>query len=228
VAGAPRTKILEDRLRRARNLITKLQAQNPSPLLTTEVNGIFDSPPGSPSSASDTATGVADDNHGEYLENMMMGKGFVLQSQKSSTYYGASSCMSFLQKTLQIFSQHSSQQGSVPRELSQHILLNLFESPSWDTQTLQIDSSSSKNLPSLQTTSELLNTYFGNVYLLFQFLHEPSFRKQVERIYNRDLIDFEDLDHDFQPLFHSVMALGYLFSQKMHQNYGCKGALDQA
>ena len=64
--------------------------------------------------------------------------------------------------------------------------------------------------------------------MLLQFMHEPTFRKQVDRIYDLDLIDFEELDHDFLPLFHSVMALGYVFSQKMHQNYGCKGALDQA
>ena len=53
IAGAPRTKILEDRLRRARSLISKLQAQNPSPELDAEVSSIFESPPGSPSSESD-------------------------------------------------------------------------------------------------------------------------------------------------------------------------------
>jgi hypothetical protein len=66
--------------------------------------------------------------------------------------------------------------------------------------------------------------YFGNVHLLLQFMQEPTFRKQVDRIYDLDLIDFEELDHDFLPLFHSVMALGYLFSQKMHQNYGLQGS----
>ncbi|KEF54757.1 uncharacterized protein A1O9_09199, partial [Exophiala aquamarina CBS 119918] len=228
VAGAPRTKILEDRLRRARNLITKFQSQNPSSHLNAEVKGIFDSPPASPSSASDTATGVTDGSHGEYLENMLIGKGLLLLNQKSSTYYGATSGLSFLQKTLQLFSQNSPRHGSVSPERPQSTLSSLFESPPWDMQIRQMGPWSPENLPSRRTALELLETYFGDVFLLLQFMHEPTFRQQVDRIYDLDLINFEELEHDFLPLFHSVMALGYLFSQKMHQNYGCKGALHQA
>jgi hypothetical protein len=227
VAGAPRTKILEDRLRRARTLITKLQSQNPSAPLTAEVNSIFDSPPGSPSSVSDT-TGVTDESPGEYLESMMDGKGSLLLNQKSATYYGGGSGLAFLRKTLQLFSQGSPRTGTASPELPQYALSSLFDSPLWETQTLQTGPSSSEILPSRRTASDLLDVFFGNAYHLVQFMHEPTFRKQVDRIYDLDLMDFEELDYDFLPLFHSVLALGYLFAQKTHQKHGCKGALDQA
>jgi hypothetical protein len=227
VAGAPRTKILEDRLRRARALITKIQSQNPSALLTTEVNSIFDSPPGSPSSVSDT-TGVTDENPGEYLENMMDGKCRLLLNQKSATYYGGGSGLAFLQKTLQLFSQSSPRVGNISPELSQSALSGLFDSPLWGKQAPQTDPSPAEFSPSRRTASELLEVFFGNAYHLFQFIHEPTFRKHVDRIYDFDPMDFEELDHDFLPLFHSVIALGYLFNQNIHQKYACKGALDQA
>lgn len=227
VAGAPRTKILEDRLRRARNLITKLQSQNPSAPLTAEVNSIFDSPPGSPSSVSDT-TGVTDENPGDYLESMMDGKGRLLLNQKSATYYGGGSGLAFLQKTLQLFSQNSPRIGTVSPEPPQYALSSLFDSPLWETQTLQTAPPSAEFLPSRRTASDLLDVFFGNAYHLVQFMHEPTFRKQVDRIYDLDPMDFEELDHDFLPLFHAVIALGYLFNQTTHQKHGCKGALDQA
>ncbi|KEF50889.1 uncharacterized protein A1O9_13059 [Exophiala aquamarina CBS 119918] len=228
VAGAPRTKILEDRLRRARHLIRKLQAQNPALLPAAEVAGIFDSPPVSPSPASDTASGVTVGGQGGYLEDMMIGKGLLPLDQGSGVYYGATSGLCFLYDTLQLFPPNSPQHGSVSPERPHHVLLRLFESPPWDPQGLQIDLLSSQHLPSQQTALDLLDTYFGNVYPLFQFMHEPTVRQYVDRIYHLDLLDLEDLDHDFLPLFHSVMALGYLFDQTTHQTYGCKGARDQA
>jgi len=187
VAGAPRTKILEDRLRRARSLIAKLQAQHPSAHLNAEVNSIFDSPPGSPSSFSDT-TGVTDDGAGDNLESMMDGKGRLVSNNKSAAYYGGGSGFAFLQETQEFLPQGSDGRNKtgaceVPYN---SIMSNLFDSPLADKQALGTNISFSGLLPSKGTARELLAVVFGHAYPLLQFLHEPTFQKLTDRIYDLD------------------------------------------
>ncbi|EXJ76596.1 uncharacterized protein A1O5_01104 [Cladophialophora psammophila CBS 110553] len=229
MSGAPRTKILEDRLRRARALITRLQAQYPSAQLNAEVNSIFDSPPGSPVPTDSEALGSVDSSSADHLENMLDGKGRLTSTKNSTEYYGGGSGFAFLQQTQLLFNQDS---PTTELRNSSHLSLDamsrLFDSPLPDKQALATDIPISKLLPSRQSATELLYAVFGQTYQLLQFLHEPTFQKQTDRIYNLDPMDFEDSDHDFLPLFYSVTALGYLFHQKMHHKYGCKGAVNQA
>lgn len=228
IAGAPRTKILEDRLRRARSLLAKLQAQNPSPQLHAEINSIFDSPPGSPSSVSDV-TGQADDSSGDQLENMLDGRGRLTSNKNSTEYYGGGSGFAFLQQTQLLFNQDSpGTESPAGRLLPLDAVSRLFDSPLPDKQALATDIPITRLLPSRKTASELLHVVFGQTYQLLQFLHEPTFQQQTDRIYDLDPMDFEDSDHDFLPLFYSVTALGYLYHQRMHEKYGCKGAVNQA
>ncbi|KIW90596.1 uncharacterized protein Z519_08379 [Cladophialophora bantiana CBS 173.52] len=229
MSGAPRTKILEDRLRRARALITRLQAQHPSAQLNAEVNSIFDSPPGSPVPTDSEALGSVDSSSADHLENMLDGKGRLTSTKNSTEYYGGGSGFAFLQQTQLLFNQDS---PTTELRNSSHLSLDamsrLFDSPLPDKQALATDIPISQLLPSRQSATELLYAVFGQTYQLLQFLHEPTFQKQTDRIYNLDPMDFEDSDHDFLPLFYSVTALGYLFHQKMHHKYGCKGAVNQA
>ncbi|KAH0841909.1 fungal transcriptional regulatory protein [Fonsecaea pedrosoi] len=229
MSGAPRTKILEDRLRRARALITRFQALYPSAQLNLEVNSIFDSPPGSPTSTDADGTGPLDVTSEDHLENMLDGKGRITSTKNSTEYYGGGSGFAFLQQTQLLFHQDSPTTGlRNGTHLSLDAMSRLFDSPLPDKQALATDIPISKLLPSRQAATELLHAVFGQTYQLLQFLHEPTFQKQTDRIYNLDPMDFEDSDHDFLPLFYSVTALGYLFHQKMHHRYGCKGAVNQA
>ncbi|EXJ91841.1 hypothetical protein A1O3_00391 [Capronia epimyces CBS 606.96] len=228
MAGAPRTKILEDRLRRARALLSTLQAQNPSAQLHAEVSSIFDSPPGSPSSLSDT-TGPTDDSAGDHFENMLDGKGRLTSSKNSTEYYGGGSGFAFLHQTQQLFNQDpSSSEQSTNGHVDVDAMSSLFDSPLPDKQALATEVPFVKLLPSRQTATELLHVVFKQTYQLLQFLHEPTVQKQTDRIYDSDPMDFEDSDHDFLPLFYMLTALGYVFHQDMHRKYGCKGTLNQA
>ena len=230
MAGAPRTKILEDRLRRARALILSLQSQHPSSQLNAEVSSIFDSPPGSPGSPQDSvALAEASSGSDDHLENMLDGRGRLTSNKNSTEYYGGGSGFAFLQQTQLLFNHDSSatdvRGGS---HASLDAMSKLFDSPLPDKQALATDVPMWKLLPSREAATELLHVVFGQTYQLLQFLHEPIFQKQTDRIYGLDPMDFADSDHDFLPLFYSVTALGYLFHQKMHQKYGCKGAVNQA
>lgn len=191
------------------------------------MSNVFDSPPGSPSSVSDT-TGATDESTGEHLESMMDGRGRLLLNPKSATYYGGGSSLAFLQRTYELFSQNSPPIGPINLELPQSTFSDLFDGHFWDKSSTQIEISPPEILPPRRITLELLGVFFRNANHLFQFLHEPSFRSQVDRIYDLDPLDFGELDHDFLPLFHSVIAVGYLFNHKMHQKHGCKASLDQA
>ncbi len=216
-AGAPRTKILEDRLRRAKALLLKIQAQSPSPQLNLEVSNIFESPPGSPLSESDTSD-PADDSSGDHLENMLDGRGRLTSTKKSTEYYGGGSGFAFLQRTQELFNPEiSSRDQAAGGYVGLEVISRLFESPLPDKQALATDIPFSQLLPSRQTATELLDVVFGQTYQLLQFLDEPNFQRQTDRIYELDPIEFADSDHDFLPLFYAVTALGYLFDRKMHE-----------
>ncbi|KAK5191651.1 Gypsy retrotransposon integrase-like protein 1 [Exophiala xenobiotica] len=227
-AGAPRTKILEDRLRRAKALLSKIQAQSPSLQLNLEISNIFESPPGSPSPGSDTSD-PADDSSGDQLENMLDGRGRLTSTKNSTEYYGGGSGFAFLQRTQELFSpETSSHSQAATGHVGLDVISRLFESPLPDKQALASDIPFSQLLPSRQTATELLDVAFGQTYQLLQFLDEPDFQRQTDRIYELDPIEFADSDHDFLPLFYAVTAIGYLFDRKMHEKYGCKGAVNQA
>lgn len=228
LVGAARTKVLEHRLRRAQALLSKLQTISPSTELQKDIESIFETPPGSPSYASDTSQ-TTDNCSGDHLENMMDGRGWLTSDNGSTTYYGGGSGFAFLQQTRQLFDQDSSRhKRPANRHLSIDAISKLFDSPLPDKQALTTNVPISELLPGRQTAREFLHVVFRQTYPLLQFLHEPTFQEQTDRVYDLDPTDFEDCDHDFFPLFYSVTALGFLFHQELHKKYGCKGALNQA
>jgi hypothetical protein len=77
-------------------------------------------------------------------------------------------------------------------------------------------------------TFELVGAVFRTACQQFQFLHEPSFQWGIDRIFALGLTKPEELDHGFLALLNSVLALGFIFHQEMHQQYGCLGAADRA
>jgi hypothetical protein len=160
---------------------------------------------------------------------MMDGKGRLTSVNKSTEYYGGGSGFAFLQQTHQLFDRDSpTQEVAAAGPFGEDTISRLFDSPLPDGRALAPDVSFSKLMPSRQTATELLHVVFQQAYELLQFLHEPTFQSQTDRLYDLDPMDFETSDHDFLPLFYSVTALGYLFHQKMHERYGCKGVVNQA
>lgn len=233
--GAPRTKILEDRLRRARALISKLQAENPSVRHRAEINAIFDTPPGSPDSTSGASHHADEqprddvDSLAGDLENMMDGSGRFTAADNNLAYFGGPSGFTFLQKTQQLFGDDDSdEQPSKPASPHHVALSHLFDSPLPDKQALSSNTSIGQLLPSRAVAAHLLNIVFRQTYQLLQFIDEPWFHAQVSRIYDIDPVDYSDADHDFLPLFFGVIAVGYLFDSQRHESYGCRRTIDQA
>ena len=212
ISGSARTKILEGRLRQAQELLLEFHAGNPSEDVIAKIDGIFHSPPGSPSSRSQ-------------LESMMDGTGRLAPVRESMQYYGGGSCFAFLLQTLHLFGQDSSGLGNPNNADFIDAISRLFDAPLPGEQALATEV---ELLPPRRTASELLQAVFGQTYQLLHFVHEPTFQQQVDRIYDIDCMIFEDTDHAFLPLFYSVAALGYLCHRKMHEQHGCDGAINQA
>jgi hypothetical protein len=151
-----------------------------------------------------------------------------LDRQKAE-FYGEFSGFSFLQKTKQFFEENEQNLVNSDHSDSTHgAIKHLFDSPLPDKHALNTAVPISHLLPSRHTASELLQVVFGQAYPLFQFIHEPTFQEKTDRIYELEPIEYEDSDHDFLPLFYVVIGLGFLFSQRKHQKYGCAGAITQA
>ena len=216
-AGAPRTKILEDRLRRARALIDKLQKQIPVLQSQATFDAIFDSPCGSPESADAPSPRTGEiGSSGVDLENMMDGLGRLSAADNDTfDYFGGASGFAFLQRTQQIFENGEQEYSDAHLELSR-----LFDSPLPNKTPLNgANLSFSLLLPSRHSATRLFHVAFRQTYPLFQFLHEATFQKQRDRIYDVDSVHFTAADHNFLPLFYSTMAIGYLFDKQSHQSY---------
>jgi hypothetical protein len=212
---------VEDRLRRAKALIARLPAKYPSDQLDAKVNGMLNSPPGSRTPTAD-ALGSADGGSEEHLENMLDGRGRLTSTKNSTEYYGGD-LLSF--RTNLFFNQTPlvTELGN-GRDISLDAISRLFDSLLPDKRTLTAELPASKLLPSRQAATELLHVVLGQTYQLLQFLHEPTFQKHTDWIYDLDLMYFEDCGHDSLPLFYAVTALGYLFHRTTHQKYGSNGS----
>jgi hypothetical protein len=149
---------------------------------------------------------------------MLDGRGRLTSTKNSTEYYGGGSGFAFLQRTQELFNpETSSHSQAATGHVGLDVISRLFESPLPDKQALASDIPFSQLLPSRQTATELLDVVFGQTYQLLQFLDEPDFQRQTDRIYELDPIEFADSDHDFLPLFYAVTAIGYLFDRKMHE-----------
>ena len=219
---------LEETIARAKNYIDDLHQQVPKES-QKDIESIFASAnkfksPDQESESPDPSNG------GPELENWMEDEGQLSSlDRKTASFYGDASGFAFLQKTKRMFDETKSDErrGSELSESTQKAITRLFDSPLPDKQALHADVPVSHLLPSRKSASDLLRVVFSQVYPLLQFLNEPSFQEQTDRIYNVDPMDYTDADHDFLPLLFSVIGLGFLFSQSKHQQYGCQRAVTE-
>lgn len=197
-----------------------------------DVDVIFQSPSRSPSpSPSQEAESNADeDDQSPGLENMMDGLGTMAASdRKTQAFYGGPSGFAFLHKTQRLFSgRQDGSPNADESETVEHAITRIFDSPLPDKPALETEIPVSQLLPHRRTATNLLKVVFCQAYPLLQLVDQSNFQARTDRIYDIDPMDFEDSDHDFLPLFYAVIAIGFLFSQSMHKEYGCNRALSQA
>lgn len=139
----------------------------------------------------------------------------------TSSFYGALSEVSFILRTLELFDRGAYSPQRTLGPITEMFNLSL---PARRADRL---SQSQTRIPLKEITHELLGSLFGRSHTFLSFLREQHFRNMVDILYNQALTP-DDMCPRFLPLFHHVVALGYLFCRAQHQAQTCSFALDQA
>lgn len=138
-------------------------------------------------------------------------------------YHGHSSGLSFLRQTKEHFGDivgpelaGSSRPNESRRKDSQDALNSsnssvrtLLDSPIEGSRVFRTD-----DLPSKEVALELCSHALDDATCILMIVHQPSFYKSVDRIYERTTDQYENEDHQFLPLLYVVLALGCLFARQ--------------
>jgi hypothetical protein len=143
---------------------------------------------------------------------MMTGRNQIIHDGPwRQNFYGSSSGLAFIMRTLGIFQRDNTQAGDNSR-----IVASLFDLPLPKELPRPI-------LPQKRIAVELADAVFERCPHI-EYLHEQNFREMLELVY-----ETPDPGNDrFLPLLHIVLAIGYLFDMRLHQDHGCEAAMLEA
>lgn len=168
------------------------------------------------------------------LESMLTSKGALNQDAKGEyAYYGASSGMNFLNRMSEEFDvmvkaggktdDNSARSDSPPRWMS-NVMMHIPGDPSkhdfYSDQELSID-----ELPAKETARRLVRYALDDACAILPCVHQPSFFKSFDRIYNLSTEEYNTQDYRFLPLLYVVIALGCLFAKDEDSELERKGYL---
>jgi hypothetical protein len=165
----------------------------------------------------------------------------------TSTYYGPSSELSFIMRTLELFRiTHHDMAETLNTLTGMFDVVPLFDGFSHSqadkaseifraerrdsTPTDSHEPSLAPDLPDLpeQTlTGELIDALFGRSHSFLNFLHEGHFKVMVHQVYARNQLDHNALQRVY-PLLLQAIALGFLYCRSHHQLRGCNESLGEA
>lgn len=156
------------------------------------------------------------------LTSMMTGSDRMTRvAPWATSFYGASSELSFILRILEMFQKCESTTHS-ERFL---VVAQLFDLPMPKQEAVSVMQYGV--LPPKDTALSLLDALFARCHLLLAFLHEQKFREMVEFTYGPTPLPTTASDR-FIPLIHFAFALGYLFDMQHHRDSGCAVALEEA
>lgn len=226
LASNQTVRVLQYRLRRARQLFNEFQERDPSlknmdfdrMLSTYEEDGTNQS-----QASEDHDPEPANDNDGPMkLDSMMSSYGRASNTchPSAAKFYGASSGFAFLNRTQDYFSRNLTDQARYDQ--TSDTVAALFDAPlpqddSFDNESIDSDPSIPK-----EKALDLIDSVFKHCYPLFKFIEEDYVRTMTIRMYDTEIEQHEGIDHAFLPLFHVIMALAYLFDRAEHGSKGCR------
>lgn len=146
----------------------------------------------------------------------------------TSSFFGALSEVSFILRTLELFDRGAySPHASLGPAMAIFNLPLPIEASTHSSPARSPDANVNSPMPERATTMELIGSLFARSHVFLSFLHEQHFRSMVGLLYD-PRSSHGDAYNRFLPLFHHVVALGYLFCRPQHQDYGCKFVLGEA
>jgi hypothetical protein len=216
-----RIRMLEDHVRVARSFIQDLQAKVP-PLSGVDFETILRMMDFTLPETSAKSSTCEDSSNQPRLSSMMTGwDRFTRTAPWATSFYGASSELSFILRILEMFQKPE----RTPYGQRFLVVADLFDLPMPRQEAMGL--LPYRVLPPRNTALSLVDALFARCHPLLTFLHEQHFREMVELVYALTPSPTTALDR-FIPLLHFSFALGYLFKLQHHRDNGCQSALQEA
>ena len=168
------------------------------------------------------------------LESMVQKTGSLdLDDQGHWDFHGHSSGLVFLRRMREQFGDlmGGTEGTDLPFQSDTRPMPQGLDSPRSNA-----DSPDDSNLPNIQDLPhkecgrQLCENALDDACALMRFVHQPTFYKSFDRIYDTPPEAFGNEENKFLPLLYLVMALGCLFATGERSKLGIKGyegALDQ-
>lgn len=169
----------------------------------------------------------------ELLESMVDTTGSLdLDDQGHWDYHGNSSGVIFLRRMHEQFGElfgHELYLGSTPF-LRPRPMSAFFDSPR-STDSPMDTMAHTQDLPTKEVARELCSNSLDDACTLMRIIHQPSFYRMFDRIYDTPPEQYGNEESRFLPLLYVVLALGCLFAKteqsKLDLKDGYEGATDQ-
>ncbi|KAL8806836.1 MAG: hypothetical protein Q9182_001096 [Xanthomendoza sp. 2 TL-2023] len=167
------------------------------------------------------------------LESMVHEAGSLnLDDQGHWDFYGQSSGMIFLRRMREQFGDLLGKfdGNRLPFMRSSNFSERLKSPSSTSGSPMDLNNKNVRDLPAKACARKLCSCALDDAAALLRVVHQPTFYKRFDRVYETPAADLEPADHKFLPLLYSVIALGCLFAkaeESMLQSYGYESAIDQ-
>jgi len=170
------------------------------------------------------------------LESMVRATGHLdIDERGHWDYHGHSSGLSFIRRMREQFGDiPGPEQAGNALWQQQRRSSQIVDDPklpeSFHESTYEQPQTATDDLPSRDRARELCCHALDDATCILIFVHQPSFYKSFDRIYDISTDDYENQDHRFLPLLYVVLALGCLFAkdeQSDLERKGYKSATDE-
>lgn len=172
-----------------------------------------------------------DTNKDHQLESMVKATGQLdLDEDGYWDYHGHSSGLSFVRRMRESMGDLMGPEGQATPFIKSRPLSQVFESPTSNHESPFDSSSSGVDLPAKHCAVQLCNHALNDASALLKVVHQPTFFRLLDRVYDYGAENGGNSEQRFLPLLYAVLALGCLFSSDEDstlEKYGYENAIDQ-
>jgi hypothetical protein len=173
-----------------------------------------------PSPSIVNGTPIVGDAH---LESMVKATGQLdLDEQGNSEYHGHSSGLSFVRRMREQFGDVMGPEGQATPFIKSRPISQVFDSPRSNIDS-PWDLPPGSDLPTREIALDLCDNAVNDASSLLRFIHWPTFKKQVDSIYDKASENWGNDENAFLPLLYAAMALGTLFAKVEDSDLDRKG-----
>lgn len=185
--------------------------------------------PSPPMAHTDQVNGMPVAGHGPdpstdaHLESMVKSTGQLdLDEQGNLEYHGHSSGLSFVRRMREQLGDMMGPEGQATPFVKSRPISQVFDSPRSSTES-PWDPPAGTDLPPREVAYELCDNAINDAAALLRFVHWPTFKKQLDAVYDKAPEAWANDENAFLPLLYATMSLGTLFAKDECSDLDRKG-----